>query len=95
MLNINTSAGLNNKSFYLNSQVFYFLKWENYGNDQNTWEPENHLDGCEELIQEFDISMGHKLSGIKKIGNEMVYLLEYKDIYSISAFTQDIFRGEC
>jgi len=29
------------------------VKWKDYGNEENTWEPRRHLDHATELIQEF------------------------------------------
>lgn len=28
-----------------------------------TWEPEQNMFGCEELIEQYDVQMGHKIIG--------------------------------
>ncbi|KRT79608.1 hypothetical protein AMK59_7461, partial [Oryctes borbonicus] len=32
----------------------YLIKWENFPDEQNTWEPVAHLESCRQLVDEFD-----------------------------------------
>ena len=35
-------------------RIFYYVKWEGYGEDQATWEPLSNLQNVKELLKEFD-----------------------------------------
>ena len=35
----------------------YLVKWENWSEDDNTWEPEENLNNCEDVLQQFKDSL--------------------------------------
>ena len=41
----------------------YLIKWTGYGHENNTWEPEKHLKGCSELVQDFWQTVEARKSG--------------------------------
>lgn len=55
------------------------LKWENYDVSENSWEPEEFLNGCENLVQEFTDRQAHTILAGRKTENHRVeYMIKYK-----------------
>jgi len=49
-----------------NGKLEYLLKWKGYDEDQNTWEPSDHLD-CPDLIEDFKERNKKKKEEKKKV----------------------------
>ncbi|KAG5681699.1 hypothetical protein PVAND_011109 [Polypedilum vanderplanki] len=45
----------------------YFLKWKNYSDNDNTWEPAENIQNCKELIVEFEESLKRKENAAEKL----------------------------
>lgn len=52
-------------------KVYYLLKWEGYSELHNTWEPEESLTHCDELINEFEEQVRKKRQKITRFQVEV------------------------
>ncbi|KAF8591974.1 hypothetical protein K439DRAFT_618242 [Ramaria rubella] len=41
----------------------YYIKWGNYGEEDNSWEPEENLTGCRRMLKSFWEQIGPKIKG--------------------------------
>lgn len=39
--------------FFLQGKILYKVRWKGYTSDDDTWEPEVHLEDCKEVLLEF------------------------------------------
>ena len=71
----------------INSQPQYLIKWKNYSEFNNTWEPLSNLADCDELLEEFEVS--YKLNKYTKNNEEITLLNKKKNVdnsvYSLSS----------
>lgn len=42
---------------FFKGEVLYRVRWKNYCSDDDTWEPEAHLEDCHEVLLAFKNSM--------------------------------------
>ncbi|CAG9336224.1 unnamed protein product [Blepharisma stoltei] len=45
--------------------IFYLVKWKNFDDSYNSWEPIENLSNCKDLYEEYDIS--HKTNLVENI----------------------------
>lgn len=56
-------------------RILYLVKWRDYPDSENTWEPRKHLRACHTLIQDFEEKCEHRASL-----QELQALLEAPDL---------------
>ncbi|XP_031826967.1 suppressor of variegation 3-9 isoform X2 [Nomia melanderi] len=50
-------------------QLLYLIKWKNWGNEYNTWEPESNLINCSDMLEEFKRNRLKLLTTFQKKAN--------------------------
>lgn len=61
------------KRISASGRVEYLLKWKGYSNDDNTWEPVEHMK-CKKLITKFEKDVNSQSKVAKKMKNPIVKL---------------------
>lgn len=55
------------------------LKWVNYPDSENSWEPEENINGCEALIEQCEAQYALRILGARRNENSVEYLIQFKD----------------
>lgn len=53
------------------------MKWQDYS--KNSWEPEDNLNGCEQLIENYEAQQARQILSVRQTENGIEYILQYKD----------------
>lgn len=51
---------------HLQGKILYKVRWKGYTSDDDTWEPEVHLEDCKEVLLEFRKKIVDKPKPVKK-----------------------------
>lgn len=69
--------------FFLQGQILYKVRWKGYTSDDDTWEPEVHLEDCKEVLLEFRKKIvDSKPKPVKK---------EIQVCFTLASSTEDVF----
>ena len=73
------------------------MKWKNYGNEENTWEPQRHLDHAPELIHEFYRNYPTAIRGIVQIleTTGKSFKVGMKELQKVIEMKTNLRKGYC
>ncbi|KAG5678650.1 hypothetical protein PVAND_008306 [Polypedilum vanderplanki] len=69
------------KRITIEGKIEYLLKWKNYSNKSNTWEPSENLN-CTKLIRNYEMNV---LKKNEEHDKQIVYIAEETDVYICSS----------
>lgn len=52
--------------FIWQGNVLYKVRWKGYASEDDTWEPEVHLQDCKEVLLEFRNRIAEKMKPVKR-----------------------------
>ncbi|KAG5680615.1 hypothetical protein PVAND_010109 [Polypedilum vanderplanki] len=97
-----------NKRTTDDGKIEYFLKWRNYSDDDNTWEPIENLN-CPDLIEDYEKNMNEKkrkvvfengmipekIVNVTNTGKNIKYMIKFKDTEKCSIIPSAEVRQIC
>lgn len=66
--------------------IYYLLKWLNYDDSHNSWEPETNLN-CDVLLDDFIIGKGHHIVDAKRTPFGIDYWMKFSDGFANQTFS--------
>ncbi|XP_055306853.1 histone-lysine N-methyltransferase SUV39H1-like, partial [Sitodiplosis mosellana] len=58
---------------------FYLIKWQGYSNKDNTWEPNECVDDCQEMLDAYEAKQARRIENVRFNNGRLEYLVQRKD----------------